>query len=60
MIATIEEARMTLQAVEMTVAEDQGEEMVESAWSDLVHTVAEQCTPEVRQELLRREGLEDR
>lgn len=57
-LTTIEEAVNELAQVENDVRLDMGEDAVEAAWSDLVHTVAERCTDEVRQELLRRNGLE--
>lgn len=57
MITTIEAACMALSEVAQDVATDMGEEAVEAAWSDLVHTVVERCGPEVGAELLRREGL---
>lgn len=55
---TIEDARMALQEVEMDVRADAGEDMVEAGWRDIVHVVAERCTPEVANELLRREGFD--
>lgn len=54
---TIEEAMMAMQEVEQTVKEDQGEEMVEAGYRDLVYVVAEQCAPSIRNEFLRRHGF---
>lgn len=59
-IDTIEEATRELSEVEQCVLMDAGEDAVEAGWSDLVHTVAERCTDDVAQELLRRNGLEVR
>lgn len=58
MISTIEEAMNELSTMEQDVLADMGEEAVEAGWSDLVHTLAERCTDDVAQELLRRNGLE--
>ena len=57
MIATIEQARMTLQEMEMDVRSDMGEDAVEAGWSDIVHACADQCTPEVARELLYNNGF---
>ena len=60
MIDSIEDAMTALQTAEQDVMADMGEDAVEAGWSDLVHTLAEQCTPQVRDELLRRHGMEAR
>lgn len=54
---TIEAASQELREVEIDVAADQGQEAVDAAHSDLVRHVAADCTPEVAEELLRREGV---
>lgn len=60
MYDTIEEAMMGLQTMEMDVAADHGEEMVEQAHGDIVHACADLITnPEVRAEFLRRTGHEE-
>jgi len=53
---TISEAQMDLQEMEQTVREDHpdGDDAVEAGYHDLVHAVAERCTPEVAEELIRR------
>lgn len=56
-IKTIEEARMALEESVMDVKMDMGDEMVEAGYRDIVYSVAERCTPEVKKELLRREGF---
>lgn len=55
--STIEQATMALAEVEQDVRMDAGDEAVETAWRDLVHVVADQCTDEVAAELLRRNGV---
>lgn len=54
MIASIEEAQEALQTAEMDVVGDFGEDAVEAGWSDIVRSIASQCTPEVGDELIRR------
>jgi hypothetical protein len=54
MFDSIESAMQALQHAEMDVAADFGEEMVESAYSDIVHSIAGMCPPDVARELLRR------
>jgi len=49
---------MALAEVEECVRSDAGEDAVEAGWHDLVQVVADECTPEVRAELLRMEGVE--
>lgn len=56
-ITTIEDARMELQAAIMDTEADFGEEAVEAGYRDLVYVVANECTAEVRSELLRMEGF---
>lgn len=56
--ATISDAQTALQQVEMDVAADMGDDAVEACWHDLVLAIAGDCTPDVRRELLRREGVE--
>jgi len=56
---TIDDARTALAIAEADVAADCGPEAVESAWSDIVYSVAYDCAPDVRSELLRMEGLPD-
>ncbi len=51
---TIEEAQMGLQTAQMDCEGDFGEEAVEAGWNDLVRAIAEQCSTEVGQELIRR------
>ena len=49
---------MALEEATMDVKMDMGEDAVEAGWRDIVYTIAERCTPEVKRELLRREGFE--
>lgn len=54
MYTTYEEAEQALAAAELDCAGDFGEEAVEAAYADLVHSVAACCTPAVAAELIRR------
>lgn len=56
MYNTIEDAQVGLQTAAMDVAADHpdGEAAVEAGWADIVHAVADLCTPEVGKELIRR------
>jgi hypothetical protein len=58
MYQTIEEAEQALQEAAEDVAADQGEEMVEQGWSEIVHAVADLCGKDARVELLRRNGFD--
>jgi hypothetical protein len=51
---TIDDAHDALRAAEQDVAADMGEEAVEAGWSDIVHSIASFCTPEVARELIQR------
>lgn len=51
---TIEEAETGLKTAAMDVEADFGEAMVEQAWGDLVHTIADCSPPEIGAELIRR------
>ena len=57
---TIESAQDALAKAEADIAGDMGEEAVEAGWSDVVDIVAQDCSPEVRRELRRITGTEDR
>lgn len=57
---TYEEARVALETAVSDVSADMGEEAVDACWSDLVRHIADDCSTEVRSELLRREGMEER
>lgn len=52
---TIEEAQKALRDAEHDVMMDFGEEAVEAGFSDLVDSIAIDCTPAVAAELRRRE-----
>lgn len=54
MYGSIEEAQQALAEAEMDVAMDMGEDAVEAGWSDIVHSVADSCPPDVAEELIRR------
>jgi len=56
---SIEEAQMALRTAEMDVEADMGEDAVEAGFSDIVHSIAGLCSPEVGKELLRRNLGED-
>jgi len=58
MITTIEEAKQDLQTAIMDVEADMGEEAVEAGYHDIVRNVGDRCTPEIKAELFRREGVE--
>ena len=58
MYTTIEEAFLALQLAEADVAEDMGEDAVDAAYSDIVESVAIDCVPDVRAELMRRTGVD--
>lgn len=58
MITTYEEAKQFLTTAALDVEADFGSQAVDEAWSDLVHVTCEQCTPEVAEELARREGVQ--
>lgn len=53
-LTTWEEAQMALEETIQCVREDAGDDSVEAGYYDLVHTVAERCTPEIAEELIRR------
>lgn len=55
---TIEQARDAVQEAHMDVGADFGGEAAEHAHTDIVRAIAENCTPEVKAELLRREGVQ--
>ena len=55
MITTIDEAKHRLNDAALDVQRDMGEAALEAGWHDLVHAIASDCTPDVRDELLRRE-----
>lgn len=57
---TFDQAQDALTAAETDVAGDMGEEAVEECWADIVDSVAQFCTPEVRRELRRTTGTEER
>lgn len=53
MYDTWEDAQAALETAQHDVAADFGEEAVDAGWSDIVNSVAMDCTPEVAQELRR-------
>lgn len=55
---TIEEAREMLNGMILDVQADMGEEAVEAGYRDIVHACCDWCSPEVADELLRREGFD--
>ena len=50
---TYDAAEAALRAMERDVEADMGPEAVEAGFYDLVHSVALDCSPEVKKELLR-------
>lgn len=54
MYTTIEEAEMALRTAELDCAADFGEEKVEEAYADLVHSIAACCPDPIAAELIRR------
>lgn len=56
-ITTIAEAKQRLNEAALDVQADHGDELLDSAWPDVVRAIASDCTPAVRDELLQREGL---
>lgn len=52
-MATLEEALKTLRDAEHDVAMEYGEEGLEAGYSDLIESIAFDCTPEVGAELRR-------
>lgn len=57
---TFEAALAGLECMEQSVAQDAGEEAVEAGWGDLVHAVALGCSPAVRAEFYRSQGVDPR
>lgn len=57
---TWEHAQAALEAAERDCAADMGDDAVEECWADLVDSVAQFCTPDVRRELRRTTGTEER
>ena len=55
---TIEKAFAALELAEEDVRADMGEDAVEAGYADIVESVAWDCTPKVRAELMRRTGVD--
>lgn len=54
---TIEKAFAALESAEEDVRGDMGDDAVEAGYADIVESIAFDCTPEVRAELMRRTGV---
>lgn len=57
---TIERALEALEIAYQDTRNDHGEEALRDGWPDLVHAIANYCSPDVRAELLRSNGLQER
>ena len=57
---TWDEAQEALTAAERDVVADMGEDAVEECYHDIVDSVAQFCAPDVRAELRRTTGTEER
>lgn len=57
MYETIEDARSALTEAKMDVEADMGADALEAGYSDVVHAVADMCSPEVAAQLCRMEGV---
>jgi hypothetical protein len=54
MYNTYEEAQQALRDAELDVVADFGESKLESAWPDIVRSIASMCPKEIGDELIRR------
>lgn len=56
---TIAAAYAALHEAEEDIRIDQGPEIVEAGWSDIVRMIGMDCSPAVRRELYRRQGVDE-